>query len=44
MKVGNLEPPKLDMENGCKITKEYSEKSVMVSNPFGMNFNLFESD
>jgi predicted dithiol-disulfide oxidoreductase (DUF899 family)/predicted enzyme related to lactoylglutathione lyase len=32
------------LENGCKITKEYNEKSLMITDPFGMRFHLFESD
>ncbi|HLO10678.1 MAG TPA: VOC family protein, partial [Pseudoneobacillus sp.] len=30
------------LDYGCEITKEYHEKSVMVSDPFGMMFHLFE--
>lgn len=30
------------LEKGCQITKEYSPKSVMVEDPFGMKFHLFE--
>ncbi|WP_163099215.1 DUF899 family protein [Peribacillus alkalitolerans] len=31
------------LENGCTITKVYSDKSVMIADPFGMKFHLFES-
>lgn len=31
------------LHQGCTITKEYSEKSLMFEDPFGMNFHLFES-
>jgi predicted dithiol-disulfide oxidoreductase (DUF899 family)/predicted enzyme related to lactoylglutathione lyase len=30
------------LQKGCKITKKYSDRSVMISDPFGMNFHLFE--
>lgn len=29
-------------ENGCRMTQEYSEKSKMFSDPFGMNFHIWE--
>ncbi|MDQ0257735.1 putative enzyme related to lactoylglutathione lyase [Evansella vedderi] len=42
--VEDIETTKyLLLEKGCQITKEYSPKSVMVEDPFGMNFHLFES-
>jgi predicted dithiol-disulfide oxidoreductase (DUF899 family) len=28
--------------NGCIITKEYNERSIMVTDPYGLNFHLFE--
>jgi predicted dithiol-disulfide oxidoreductase (DUF899 family)/predicted enzyme related to lactoylglutathione lyase len=31
------------LENGCQITKEYSPQSVMIEDPFGIKFHLFES-
>ncbi|WP_408010545.1 DUF899 family protein [Pseudalkalibacillus sp. A8] len=31
------------LKQGCKITKEHHEKSIMVADPFGMNFHLYES-
>jgi predicted dithiol-disulfide oxidoreductase (DUF899 family)/predicted enzyme related to lactoylglutathione lyase len=30
------------LDQGCKITKEFHEKSVMVVDPFGMKFHIFE--
>ncbi|WP_078380434.1 DUF899 family protein [Sutcliffiella halmapala] len=30
------------LNNQCKITKEYSEKSIMIQDPYGLNFHLFE--
>jgi catechol 2,3-dioxygenase-like lactoylglutathione lyase family enzyme len=42
-KVDNVsEARKLLEEEGCKVTHEYSEKSVMVSDPYGMNFHIWE--
>ncbi|HRE40342.1 MAG TPA: VOC family protein [Ignavibacteria bacterium] len=29
-------------ENGCKMTQEFSEKSKMFSDPYGMNFHIWE--
>ncbi|WP_096156941.1 DUF899 family protein [Bacillus alkalisoli] len=29
--------------HGCKITKEYNETSVMIKDPYGLNFHLYES-
>jgi predicted dithiol-disulfide oxidoreductase (DUF899 family) len=31
------------LEEGCQITKEYHEKSVMIADPYGLKFHLFES-
>jgi predicted enzyme related to lactoylglutathione lyase len=33
---------KILIENGCKITQKYSEKSIMFSDPYGMNFHLWQ--
>jgi predicted dithiol-disulfide oxidoreductase (DUF899 family)/predicted enzyme related to lactoylglutathione lyase len=42
--VEDMETTKtLLLEKGCQITKEYSPKNVMVADPFGMKFHLFES-
>ncbi|QFT89138.1 Glyoxalase-like domain protein [Bacillus sp. THAF10] len=30
------------MEKGCTMTKEYNEKSVMMKDPYGLHFHLFE--
>lgn len=30
------------LDQGCTISKEYTEKSVMVNDPFGLKFHLFE--
>ncbi|WP_075619663.1 DUF899 family protein [Paenisporosarcina indica] len=30
------------VEHGCIITKDYHEKSVLVADPFGLKFHLFE--
>jgi predicted dithiol-disulfide oxidoreductase (DUF899 family)/predicted enzyme related to lactoylglutathione lyase len=31
------------LTQGCTITKKYNEKSLMIEDPYGMNFHLFES-
>ncbi|MCF6136702.1 DUF899 family protein [Pseudalkalibacillus berkeleyi] len=31
------------LKEGCEITKEYSERSIMMVDPYGMRFHLFES-
>lgn len=42
--VENFEAAKeLLLENGCIITKVFSEKSVMVADPYGMKFHVFET-
>ena len=33
---------KLEKE-GCRVTQVYSEKSVMVADPFGMRFHIWSS-
>ncbi|MFS0674780.1 DUF899 family protein [Ornithinibacillus sp. 179-J 7C1 HS] len=30
------------LANGCTITKEYNEKSLMMADPYGLYFHLFE--
>lgn len=30
------------LNHGCIVTKEYHEKSLMIADPYGMNFHLFE--
>jgi predicted enzyme related to lactoylglutathione lyase len=39
-----LEAKRLLLENGCTITKEYDEKSVMIEDPFGMKFHVWEEN
>jgi predicted enzyme related to lactoylglutathione lyase len=29
-------------KEGCKITKVYNDKSMMFSDPYGMNFHIWE--
>lgn len=42
--VEDIEAAKnLLLEKGCQITKEHSSKSVMIEDPFGLKFHLFES-
>jgi catechol 2,3-dioxygenase-like lactoylglutathione lyase family enzyme len=33
---------KLLESEGCKVSHEYSEKSLMISDPYGMNFHIWE--
>jgi predicted dithiol-disulfide oxidoreductase (DUF899 family)/predicted enzyme related to lactoylglutathione lyase len=33
---------KLLLENGCVITKEYKDTSVIIADPYGLRFHLFE--
>ncbi|MGD7026263.1 DUF899 family protein [Sutcliffiella horikoshii] len=41
--VDNIEDAKgVLIANNCTITKEFSEKSMMVSDPFGLKFHLFQ--
>jgi predicted dithiol-disulfide oxidoreductase (DUF899 family)/predicted enzyme related to lactoylglutathione lyase len=41
--VGNFENAKAKLlEAGCQVTKEYHEKSIMVADPYGLKFHLFE--
>ncbi|MCC6865460.1 MAG: VOC family protein [Ignavibacteria bacterium] len=42
-KTDNLAEAKQELINeGCKITTEYNEHSIMFSDPFGMNFHVWE--
>jgi catechol 2,3-dioxygenase-like lactoylglutathione lyase family enzyme len=42
-KVSNVkEARKLLDKEGCKVTCVYSEKSIMFSDPYGMNFHVWE--
>ncbi len=36
------EAKKLLEEKGCKILNVYSEKSFLVSDPFGLNYHVFQ--
>lgn len=43
-KVDDVRSAKEELEkNGCKVTQEYSEKSVMLADPFGMRFHIWSS-
>ncbi len=39
---GVKEAGQLLEKEGCKVTQVYNEKSMMFSDPFGMNFHLWE--
>ena len=42
-KVDNVkEARELLEKEGCKVTHEYSDKNVMISDPYGMNFHIWE--
>ncbi|RDI41900.1 DUF899 family protein [Falsibacillus pallidus] len=42
--VNDFETAKAELDAaGCIVTKEYSPKSIMVQDPYGMNFHLYES-
>ena len=42
-KTDNLTEAKLMLEQaGCKATQVYNEHSIMFSDPFGMNFHVWE--
>jgi predicted dithiol-disulfide oxidoreductase (DUF899 family) len=39
----DVEKSRLELlDNGCTITKQFSDKSMMIQDPYGMNFHLFE--
>ncbi|WP_219914464.1 DUF899 family protein [Thalassobacillus sp. CUG 92003] len=43
--VENIEKSREMLLNaGCNITKEYSSKSLMISDPYGLKFHLYESN
>jgi catechol 2,3-dioxygenase-like lactoylglutathione lyase family enzyme len=29
-------------QNGCLVTKKYSDKNAMIQDPYGMSFHIFE--
>jgi len=42
-KVDDIEEAKKLLEiNGCIITNVYSEKSLMIADPFGMKFHIWQ--
>ena len=42
-KVDDVKSSKEKLEKeGCKVTQIYSEKSMMISDPFGMRFHIWE--
>jgi catechol 2,3-dioxygenase-like lactoylglutathione lyase family enzyme len=42
-KVNNVKNARELLEKeGCKVTQVYNEKSMMFSDPFGMNFHVWE--
>lgn len=30
------------VSNGCEVTQEFSDKSIMISDPYGMKFHIWE--
>ncbi|WAA13182.1 hypothetical protein [Fervidibacillus halotolerans] len=38
-----LQVKQMLLEKGCQIKKEYGEKDIIVQDPFGICFHLFES-
>ena len=39
-----MEQAKAELEKeGCKVTQVYSEKSIMIADPFGMKFHIWSS-
>jgi catechol 2,3-dioxygenase-like lactoylglutathione lyase family enzyme len=36
------EARKLLESEGCKVTQEYSEKSIIIADPYGMKFHIWE--
>lgn len=42
-RVEDIEMAKQDlMRAGCEITQEYGDKSILIKDPYGMNFHLFQ--
>ena len=42
-RVENIEMAKEELINsGCQITHEYRDKSVLIKDPYGMTFHLFQ--
>ena len=43
-KVDDVKSARAELEKkGCSVTQEYSEKSIMMADPFGMRFHIFSS-
>lgn len=41
--VDKIEEAKAQLlEHGCEVTKEYSQTSIMVSDPYGLKFHVYE--
>jgi predicted enzyme related to lactoylglutathione lyase len=42
-KVDDVKGAKEKLEKeGCKVTQTYSEKSVMIADPYGMRFHIWQ--
>lgn len=42
-KVDDVQKARQELEaNGCKVTQVYSESNMMISDPFGMNFHIWQ--
>lgn len=42
-KVDNVNEAREKLESeGCKVTQVYSEKSVLIADPYGMKFHIWE--
>ncbi|HMS63731.1 MAG TPA: VOC family protein [Ignavibacteria bacterium] len=42
-KVEDVYDAKVELENdGCKVTQIYSDKSIMIADPYGMKFHIWE--
>ena len=41
-KVDDVKAARAELEKeGCKVTQEYSDKSIMIADPFGMKFHIW---
>ena len=42
-KVGDVIAAKQELEKeGCKVTQVYTDKSIMIADPFGMRFHIWQ--
>lgn len=42
-RVEDIEVARKELTNaGCQITKEYGDKSILIKDPYGMTFHLFQ--